>query len=71
MPEHTADLLSCWIRKKGSKSQKKWWRIFQLAYGGQYGRKEMEDAMRTNQTPYRKLKKIVLHICIFGVNRNV
>ncbi|KAG5624336.1 hypothetical protein H5410_009554 [Solanum commersonii] len=45
--------------------------LFQLAYGGQYGRKEMEDAMRTNQTPYRKSKKIALHICIFGVNRNV
>ncbi|KAG5611839.1 hypothetical protein H5410_023120 [Solanum commersonii] len=30
----------------------------------------MEDAMRTNQTPYRKSKKIALHICIFGVNRN-
>jgi len=26
MPEHTADLLSCWIRRGGSKSQKKWWR---------------------------------------------
>lgn len=32
--EHTADLLSCWIRRGGSKSQKKWWRIFQLANGG-------------------------------------
>ncbi|WMV09108.1 hypothetical protein MTR67_002493 [Solanum verrucosum] len=27
MPEHTADLLSCWIRRGGSKSQKAWWRI--------------------------------------------
>ncbi|KAG5608598.1 hypothetical protein H5410_019879 [Solanum commersonii] len=27
MPEHTADLLSCWIRRGGSKSQKKWWRM--------------------------------------------
>ncbi|WMV51891.1 hypothetical protein MTR67_045276 [Solanum verrucosum] len=26
MLEHTADLLSCWIRRGGSKSQKKWWR---------------------------------------------
>ncbi|KAG5613947.1 hypothetical protein H5410_013771 [Solanum commersonii] len=25
MPEYTTDLLSCWIRKGGSKSQKKWW----------------------------------------------
>ncbi|WMV54378.1 hypothetical protein MTR67_047763 [Solanum verrucosum] len=25
MPEHTADLLSCWIRRGGSKSQKRWW----------------------------------------------
>lgn len=24
MPEHTADLMSCWIRRGGSKSQKKW-----------------------------------------------
>ncbi|KAG5616389.1 hypothetical protein H5410_016213 [Solanum commersonii] len=30
----------------------------------------MEDAMRTNQTPYRKSKKIALHICIFCVKRN-
>ncbi|WMV07056.1 hypothetical protein MTR67_000441 [Solanum verrucosum] len=27
MPEHTADLLSCWIRRGGSKSQKKWWKM--------------------------------------------
>ncbi|XP_055800457.1 uncharacterized protein LOC129869915 [Solanum dulcamara] len=27
MPEHTTDLLSCWIRRGGSKTQKKWWRI--------------------------------------------
>lgn len=27
MPEHTADLLSCWIRRGGSKSQKRWWKI--------------------------------------------
>ncbi|KAG5598887.1 hypothetical protein H5410_030257, partial [Solanum commersonii] len=25
MPKHTADLLSCWIRRGGSKSQKRWW----------------------------------------------
>ncbi|WMV44216.1 hypothetical protein MTR67_037601 [Solanum verrucosum] len=27
MPEHTTDLLSCWIRRGGSKSQKRWWRL--------------------------------------------
>ncbi|WMV41939.1 hypothetical protein MTR67_035324 [Solanum verrucosum] len=27
MPKHTADLLSCWIRRDGSKSQKRWWKI--------------------------------------------
>lgn len=27
MPEHTADLMSCWMKRGGSKSQKKWWRI--------------------------------------------
>ncbi|WMV41199.1 hypothetical protein MTR67_034584 [Solanum verrucosum] len=27
MPEHTSDLLSCWIRRGGNKTQKKWWRI--------------------------------------------
>ncbi|WMV36518.1 hypothetical protein MTR67_036414 [Solanum verrucosum] len=26
MPEHTSDLLSCWIKRGGSKSQKRWWR---------------------------------------------
>lgn len=26
MPEHTADLLNCWIRKGVSKNQRKWWR---------------------------------------------
>ncbi|KAG5620178.1 hypothetical protein H5410_005396 [Solanum commersonii] len=26
MVEHTADLLSCWIRRGGSKSQKRWWK---------------------------------------------
>ncbi|WMV45334.1 hypothetical protein MTR67_038719 [Solanum verrucosum] len=27
MPEHTADLLSCWIRRGGSKRQKTWWNL--------------------------------------------
>lgn len=27
MPEHTADLLSCWIRRGGSKRQKTWWSL--------------------------------------------
>ncbi|WMV52984.1 hypothetical protein MTR67_046369 [Solanum verrucosum] len=27
MPEHTSDLLSCWIRRGGSKSQKRWWKL--------------------------------------------
>jgi len=27
MPEHTADLLSCWMRRGGSKTQKRWWSI--------------------------------------------
>jgi len=27
MPEHTSDLLSCWISRGGSKSQKRWWRL--------------------------------------------
>lgn len=26
MPEHTADLLSYWIRRGGNKSQKRWWK---------------------------------------------
>ncbi|XP_060216337.1 uncharacterized protein LOC132643831 [Lycium barbarum] len=29
-PEHTADLLGCWIRRGGSKRRKKWWRIIPL-----------------------------------------
>ncbi|WMV25673.1 hypothetical protein MTR67_019058 [Solanum verrucosum] len=27
MPEHTTDLLSCWIRRGGSKRQKTWWNL--------------------------------------------
>ncbi|WMV57851.1 hypothetical protein MTR67_051236, partial [Solanum verrucosum] len=27
MPEHIADLLSCWMRRGGSKTQKRWWSI--------------------------------------------
>ncbi|KAL3378631.1 hypothetical protein AABB24_004516 [Solanum stoloniferum] len=27
MLEHTADLMSCWMKRRGSKSKKKWWRI--------------------------------------------
>lgn len=27
MPEHTADLLSCWTRRGDTKSQRKWWSI--------------------------------------------
>ncbi|WMV55279.1 hypothetical protein MTR67_048664 [Solanum verrucosum] len=27
MPEHTSDLLSCWISRGGRKSKKKWWSI--------------------------------------------
>ncbi|KAG5577465.1 hypothetical protein H5410_057599 [Solanum commersonii] len=27
MPEHTSDLLSCWIRRGGCKTQKRWWKL--------------------------------------------
>lgn len=30
MPEHTVNLLGCWIRRGGSKTQKKWCRIIPL-----------------------------------------
>nr|AAT40556.2 hypothetical protein SDM1_4t00019 [Solanum demissum] len=34
MPEHTSDLLSCWIKMGGSKSQKRWWRTVPACFWG-------------------------------------
>ena len=53
MPEHTADLLSCWISRGGRKSKKKWSIIPSCiwchAFGGVFGKKEIADVMITKQ----------------------
>ncbi|KAF3635863.1 putative serine incorporator-like [Capsicum annuum] len=43
MPEHTVDLLSCWIRRGGSNSQKKWWRIVPACIWNNGVLKTLED----------------------------
>ncbi|WMV29108.1 hypothetical protein MTR67_022493 [Solanum verrucosum] len=64
MPEHTGDLLSCWTRRGGSKSQKRWWGAILHVFGGQYGKKGMEGALRIDLALYRKLRVTVLPISI-------
>lgn len=35
MPKHTSDLLNCWVRRGGSKSRKRCWRLISSCiYGG-------------------------------------
>ena len=46
MPEHTADLLSCWIRRGGSKSQKYGGGQSQPASGGPFGRRGTRGSLR-------------------------
>ena len=47
MPEHTADLLSCWISRGGRKSKKKWWSIIPSCIWCVFGKKEKAYAMIT------------------------
>ena len=60
MQEHTSDLLSCWIRRGGSKSQKRLWKLNYHVYGGQSGEREMKDVLKIGPIPSTKLNGIVI-----------
>lgn len=68
-PEHTADVLSCWIRRAGSKSQKKWWRTDQHVFGGTYGRRER--SFKADPIPYKRSNVTLLLLYVSGAKNNV
>ena len=43
MLKHTIDLLSCWARRRGNKSQGSEGEQYQLEFGGSYGRREIKE----------------------------
>uniref|UniRef100_A0A0V0IU04 Putative ovule protein n=1 Tax=Solanum chacoense TaxID=4108 RepID=A0A0V0IU04_SOLCH len=71
MPEHTADLLSCWIEGEGAKARRDGGKLSQLAYGGPYGRKGMREFSKEDQTPFNRSKGNAFLLYVFGVKSNV
>jgi len=57
MAEHTADLLSCWIRKEELKARRNGEKLAQLTYGGPYGRRGMKEFLWEDQIPFRRSKE--------------
>ncbi|WMV23101.1 hypothetical protein MTR67_016486 [Solanum verrucosum] len=49
MPEHTANLLSRWIRRGVSISQQSGGKLYQHAYGGIYGKRDMKEVLKADQ----------------------
>ena len=56
MPEHTADLLSCWVRKGGSKSQKKWWNMIPSCIWWTIWRERNQRCMEDTAESVQKIK---------------
>lgn len=46
-------------------------KLNQHAYAGIYGRGEMEEFLKIDQTPYKRANGIVLPFYVFGVKNNV
>ena len=54
MPDHTSDLLSCWIKRGLASPRRDGGEQFLHVFGGQYGRKEMGDASHLGLILYRR-----------------
>ena len=56
MPKHTPDLLSCWIRRGGSKSQKRWWRLIPSCIWWSVWRERNARCFEDRSNPIHKVK---------------
>ncbi|WMV29123.1 hypothetical protein MTR67_022508 [Solanum verrucosum] len=65
MPEHTADLLSCWIRRGGSKTQKKWWRIIPHCIWWTIWKERNQRCFEGKQNNIQKIKTNFLGLYYF------
>ena len=68
MPKHTADLMSYWMKRGGSKSQKKWWRIIPSCIWWSVWRERNGRCFEDKIRPVHDVKWNCLETLIFGVN---
>lgn len=71
MPEHTADLLSCWNRRGGNKSRKKWWRTVSACIWWPVWRGETGGSLKIDLIPFKRSNGIILYLHVFGVKKVV
>ncbi|KAG5575094.1 hypothetical protein H5410_055228 [Solanum commersonii] len=53
MPERTSNVSRSWVRRGGTKSQKRWWRLIPSCIWSS-GRKEIVDASKIDPIPYTR-----------------
>ncbi|WMV24694.1 hypothetical protein MTR67_018079 [Solanum verrucosum] len=56
MPEHIADLHSCWVRRGGSTSQKKWWSMIPSCIWWTIWRERNKRCMENTVESVQKIK---------------
>lgn len=57
MPEHTTDLLTCWMRRGGSKKQKKWWSLVPSCLWWSAWKERNNRCFKNITNPMQKVKK--------------
>ena len=68
MPEHTADLLSCWVRRGESKSQKKWWNMIPSCIWWTIWRERNKGCMENTAESVQKIKWRYMNTFCFWCN---
>uniref|UniRef100_A0A0V0HCA6 Putative ovule protein n=1 Tax=Solanum chacoense TaxID=4108 RepID=A0A0V0HCA6_SOLCH len=71
MPEHTSDLLSCWIRREGSKTQKQWWRVIPSCIWRTVWKERNGRCFEDRFNSMQKIKENCITNFHFGVKKEI
>ena len=70
MPATSSDLFKCWNYNGGAVSQKKWWELAQLVYGGQFGKRGTKEFLKTKEIRCIKSKMNCILLFLFWCKEN-
>ncbi|WMV38706.1 hypothetical protein MTR67_032091 [Solanum verrucosum] len=65
VPEHTADLLNCWMRRGGSKTQKKWWNLVPSCIWWSIWKERNNRCFKNITNPMQKVKENCINTLYF------